>query len=66
MHADRPAGADTPKAVGATGPRPAASESPAYDPSAIALVRGAEIAAVVLLGASLVARFVTAPPKARW
>jgi hypothetical protein len=39
---------------------------PGYDPSAIALTRQAEIAAVILLGASLVARFATATPKRRW
>lgn len=41
-------------------------QEPGYDPSAIALSRETEIAAVVLLGASLVARFATRSPKARW
>jgi hypothetical protein len=41
-------------------------QEPGYDPTAIALARDAEIAAVVLLGASLLARFATRGPKARW
>jgi hypothetical protein len=41
-------------------------QEPGYDPSAIALSRGTEIAAVVLLSASLVARFVTKAPRIRW
>ncbi len=41
-------------------------QEPGYDPSAIALSRQTEIAAVVLLGASLVARFATRTPKVRW
>jgi len=41
-------------------------QEPGYDPGAIALSRQTEIAAVVLLGASLVARFATRTPKLRW
>jgi hypothetical protein len=41
-------------------------QEPGYDPSAIALSRESEIAAVVLLSASLVARFATKSPKIRW
>lgn len=41
-------------------------QEPGYDPSAIALSRETEIAAVVLLSASLVARFATKAPKLRW
>jgi hypothetical protein len=39
---------------------------PGYDPAAIAASRAAEVAAVVLLVASLVARFVPSGPKTRW
>jgi hypothetical protein len=41
-------------------------QEPGYDPSAIALTRASEIAAVILLGSSLAARFATATRKARW
>jgi hypothetical protein len=41
-------------------------QEPGYDPAAIDLTRQAEIAAVVLLGTSLVARFATKTPKQRW
>jgi hypothetical protein len=41
-------------------------QEPGYDPSAIALSRETEIAAVALLSASLVARFATKGPKVRW
>jgi hypothetical protein len=41
-------------------------QEPGYDPSAIAASRDAEIAAVLLLGASLVARFATKTRKVRW
>lgn len=41
-------------------------QEPGYDPAAIALSRQTEIAAVALLGASLVARFATRTPKLRW
>jgi len=41
-------------------------QEPGYDPSAIALSRETEIAAVVLLSASLAARFATKAPKLRW
>jgi hypothetical protein len=41
-------------------------QEPGYDPGAIAASREAEIAAVVLLGVSLVARFATKTRKARW
>ncbi len=41
-------------------------QEPGYDPAAIDLTRQAEIAAVVLLGISLVARFATKTPKQRW
>jgi hypothetical protein len=39
---------------------------PGYDPTAIALSRVTEIAAAVLLTASLIARFAARAPKARW
>jgi hypothetical protein len=39
---------------------------PGYDPTAIDLARATEIAAVVLLSVSLVARFATKAAKARW
>jgi hypothetical protein len=41
-------------------------QEPGYDPAAIDLTRQTEIAAVVLLGLSLVARFATKTPKQRW
>jgi hypothetical protein len=41
-------------------------QEPGYDPAAITLTRRSEVAAVVLLGASLVARFATKTPKHRW
>jgi hypothetical protein len=41
-------------------------QEPGYDPTAIAASRDAEIAAVLLLGASLVSRFATKAPKLRW
>jgi hypothetical protein len=41
-------------------------QEPGYDPAAITLVRRSEVAAVVLLGASLVTRFATKTPKHRW
>ena len=41
-------------------------QEPGYDPTAIAVFRSTEVAAVVLLGASLVARFATKAPKRRW
>ncbi len=41
-------------------------QEPGYDPTAIALSRATEIAAVVMLSTSLVARFATRAPKARW
>jgi hypothetical protein len=41
-------------------------QEPGYDPTAIANARATEVAAVVLLTASLVARFSTKAPKARW
>jgi hypothetical protein len=37
-----------------------------YDPTAIAISRDAEIAAVFFLSASLAARFATKAPKHRW
>jgi hypothetical protein len=37
-----------------------------YDASTIALTRQSEIAAVILLSASLILRFATRTPKARW
>jgi hypothetical protein len=39
---------------------------PDYDPTAIAITRIAELAAFVLLGAYLVARFVVKAPMRRW
>ncbi len=39
---------------------------PGYDPAAIAAARASEVAAVALLGASLVARFVGRAPNVRW
>jgi hypothetical protein len=39
---------------------------PGYAPTAIAVSRGAEVAAVVLLGASLVGRFAGPARRARW
>jgi hypothetical protein len=41
-------------------------QEPGYDPTAIDLARATEIAAVVLLSVSLVARFATKAAKARW
>jgi hypothetical protein len=41
-------------------------QEPGYDPTAIALTRGAEVAAVLLLGASLVGRFSGGTRKSRW
>jgi hypothetical protein len=41
-------------------------QEPGYDPTAIATSRGFEIAAIVLLGASLLLRFATKGPKHRW
>ena len=41
-------------------------QEPGYDPTGIALSREVEIAAVVLLGASVVARFATKRSKRRW
>jgi hypothetical protein len=41
-------------------------QEPGYDPAAITLSRQSELAAVVLLGISLVARFATKTPKHRW
>ena len=41
-------------------------QEPGYDPTAIALSRAAEVAAVALLGASLVGRFAGTVPKQRW
>ena len=41
-------------------------QEPGYDPTAIDLARASEIAAVVLLSISLVARFATKAAKARW
>jgi hypothetical protein len=41
-------------------------QEPGYDPAAIQLSRWSEVAAVLLLGASLVARFATKTPKRRW
>ena len=41
-------------------------QEPGYDTTAIAAARDTEVAAVLLLGASLVARFATKPPKVRW
>jgi hypothetical protein len=39
---------------------------PGYDPAAITAARVAEVAAVALLGAFLVARFVARVPMPRW
>jgi hypothetical protein len=41
-------------------------QEPGYDPDAIALSRQSEVAAVMLLSASLIARFATRTPKVRW
>jgi len=41
-------------------------QEPGYDPAAIALSRQSEVAAVVLLSASLIARFATRTRKVRW
>jgi hypothetical protein len=41
-------------------------QEPGYDPTAIANARATELAAVVLLTATLAARFSTGAPKARW
>jgi hypothetical protein len=41
-------------------------QEPGYDPTAIANARATELAAVVLLAASLAARFSTKAPKTRW
>jgi hypothetical protein len=41
-------------------------QEPGYDPAAITLSRQTEVAAVVLLGISLIARFATKTPKHRW
>jgi hypothetical protein len=41
-------------------------QEPGYDPAAIDLTRQVEVAAVVLLGIALVARFATKTPKQRW
>lgn len=41
-------------------------QEPGYDPTAIANARATEVAAVVLLAASLVARFSSGAPKTRW
>ena len=41
-------------------------QEPGYDPTAIANARATELAAVVLLTASLAVRFSTKGPKARW
>ena len=41
-------------------------QEPGYDPTAIAISRATEVAAAVLLGASLVARFAGKAPKVRW
>jgi hypothetical protein len=41
-------------------------QEPGYDPAAIDLTRQAEVAAVVLLGIVLAARFATKTPKQRW
>ena len=41
-------------------------QEPGYDPTAIAVSRSAEIAAVVLLAGSLVGRFGGASPRRRW
>ena len=41
-------------------------QEPGYDPTAIAISRATEVAAAVLLGASLIARFAGKAPKVRW
>jgi hypothetical protein len=41
-------------------------QEPGYDPTAIAVSRYAEVAAVVLLAGSLVGRFTGSSPKRRW
>ena len=41
-------------------------QEPGYDPAAIDLSRRSEVAAVVLLSISLLARFTTKTPKHRW
>ena len=41
-------------------------QEPGYEPTAIAVARETEVAAVVLLGVSLVGRFATKTPKLRW
>ena len=41
-------------------------QEPGYDPTAIAVSRYAEVAAVVLLSGSLVGRFGGSSPKRRW
>ena len=41
-------------------------QEPGYDPTAIAISRATEVAAAVLLGASLIARFAGKTPKVRW
>jgi hypothetical protein len=41
-------------------------QEPGYDPDAITLVKQTGVAAVLLLGASLTARFATKSPKYRW
>jgi hypothetical protein len=41
-------------------------QEPGYDPTAIAVTRTTEVAAVVLLGASPVGRFATKAPTRRW
>ena len=41
-------------------------QEPGYDPTAIAVSRRAEVAAVMLLGASLAGRFSGTTPKYRW
>ena len=41
-------------------------QEPGYDPTAIAVTKGAGVAAVALLGASLVGRFTGTAPKRRW
>jgi hypothetical protein len=41
-------------------------QEPGYDPAAITLTRQSEVAAVVLLGLALVARFAVPTPKSRW
>ena len=41
-------------------------QEPGYDPTAIAISRSAEVAAVASLGASMAGRFVGTAPKRRW